>query len=181
MRVKLLFFWQVVSRAKEGRTIDWAQSTCAGNQLKFIPLQVERNRPSPYGAARQSIFQKLDPIHHNALRMCSGAFRTSPIHNLYADCREPSLNFRRSQLAIKYYFNLKSLNLEPYSNRILCDQYTDLYRARPFVHSSFGYARSSADGEVECRWLSPNNNRLFQYTPMARNILQLQESLQRFQ
>ncbi|GBL87506.1 hypothetical protein AVEN_165128-1 [Araneus ventricosus] len=34
-----------------------------------------------YGSARQSVLKKLDPIHHSALRLCSGAFRTSPVEN----------------------------------------------------------------------------------------------------
>ncbi|GBN74229.1 hypothetical protein AVEN_273082-1 [Araneus ventricosus] len=33
--------------------------------------------------------KKLDPIHHSALRLYSGAFRTSPTSSLYVDCYEP--------------------------------------------------------------------------------------------
>jgi len=84
-----------------------------------------------YGATRFSILKKLDPIHHQALRLCSGAFRTSPVNSLYADCHEPSLSLRRTLLAMKYYFNLKFMNLEPYTNNILSDQFTFLYQARP--------------------------------------------------
>ncbi|GFT37463.1 putative RNA-directed DNA polymerase from transposon X-element [Trichonephila clavipes] len=32
-----------------------------------------------YGSACNSTLQKLDPVHHMALRICSGAFRTSPV------------------------------------------------------------------------------------------------------
>ncbi|GBN93803.1 RNA-directed DNA polymerase from mobile element jockey [Araneus ventricosus] len=35
-----------------------------------------------YGSARQSVLKILDPIHHSALRLCSGAFRTSPVESL---------------------------------------------------------------------------------------------------
>lgn len=35
-----------------------------------------------YGAARSSVLKKLDTIHHSALRVCSGAFRTSPVLSL---------------------------------------------------------------------------------------------------
>ncbi|GBL89715.1 hypothetical protein AVEN_121880-1, partial [Araneus ventricosus] len=34
-----------------------------------------------YGPARQNVLKKLDPIHHSALRLCSGAFRTSPVES----------------------------------------------------------------------------------------------------
>ncbi|GFT71070.1 putative RNA-directed DNA polymerase from transposon BS [Trichonephila clavipes] len=36
-----------------------------------------------YGSACNSTLQKLDPVHHMALRICSGAFRTSPVQSLY--------------------------------------------------------------------------------------------------
>ncbi|GFX96322.1 probable RNA-directed DNA polymerase from transposon X-element [Trichonephila clavipes] len=36
-----------------------------------------------YGSACNSTLQKLDPFHHMALRICSGAFRTSPVQSLY--------------------------------------------------------------------------------------------------
>ncbi|GFW05484.1 probable RNA-directed DNA polymerase from transposon X-element [Trichonephila clavipes] len=36
-----------------------------------------------YGSACNSTLKKLDPVHHMALRICSGAFRTSPVQSLY--------------------------------------------------------------------------------------------------
>ncbi|XP_055938219.1 uncharacterized protein LOC129968387 [Argiope bruennichi] len=36
-----------------------------------------------YGAACPSVLRRLDTIHHSALRICSGAFRTSPVESLY--------------------------------------------------------------------------------------------------
>ncbi|XP_035231432.1 uncharacterized protein LOC118203270 [Stegodyphus dumicola] len=53
-----------------------------------------------YGSARPSVLLKLDPVHHQALRICCGAFRTSPVQSLYVICFEPSLDFRRKQLSI---------------------------------------------------------------------------------
>ena len=38
-----------------------------------------------YGSARKSYLQKLDPIHNQGLRLCIGAFRTSPVESLYVD------------------------------------------------------------------------------------------------
>ncbi|GFV45520.1 potassium channel subfamily T member 2 [Trichonephila clavipes] len=50
-----------------------------------------------YGSARDSTLKKLDPVHHAALRICSGAFRTSPVQNLYGTCNQLSLNLRRKK------------------------------------------------------------------------------------
>ncbi|GBN73106.1 hypothetical protein AVEN_189696-1 [Araneus ventricosus] len=38
-----------------------------------------------YGSSRKTVLQRLDPVHHTALRICSGAFRTSPVKSLYVD------------------------------------------------------------------------------------------------
>ncbi|GBM79393.1 RNA-directed DNA polymerase from mobile element jockey [Araneus ventricosus] len=61
-----------------------------------------------YGSARKSVLQKLDPVHHAALRLISGAFRTSPVKSLYVDCFEPSLKLRRQLLSLNYYFRIQS-------------------------------------------------------------------------
>ncbi|GFV56723.1 RNA-directed DNA polymerase from mobile element jockey [Trichonephila clavipes] len=44
-----------------------------------------RLRMCCYGSACNSTLQKLDPVHHMALRICSGAFRTSPVQSLYVN------------------------------------------------------------------------------------------------
>ncbi|GBN41587.1 hypothetical protein AVEN_113665-1 [Araneus ventricosus] len=38
-----------------------------------------------YGSARPTVLRRLDTIHHSALRICSGAFRTSPVESLLQD------------------------------------------------------------------------------------------------
>jgi ribonuclease HI len=92
-----------------------------------------------YGSARKSVLQKLNTIHHSALRLCSGAFRTSPIDSLYVDCNEAPLQIRRDILSIHYYFRvssnidhpLKSHNINPYLTRLL--------QARPSSIPPFHY------------------------------------------
>ena len=36
-----------------------------------------------YGSARKSYLQMLDPVHNQGLRLCVGAFRTSPVESLF--------------------------------------------------------------------------------------------------
>ena len=43
-----------------------------------------------YGAASNNILKKLDPIHHQGLRIAVGAFRTSRVTSLYAKAQEMS-------------------------------------------------------------------------------------------
>ena len=42
-------------------------------------------------------------MHNAALRLATGAFRTSPVESLYAETGEMSLKMRRRQLALQYY------------------------------------------------------------------------------
>ena len=61
-----------------------------------------------YGSGRKSYLQVLDSIHNQALRLCLGAYRTSPCQNLYAETNEISLNLRRKKLFMNYTLKLKS-------------------------------------------------------------------------
>ena len=61
-----------------------------------------------YGSARKSYLQKLDPIQNNALRLCLGAFRSSPIESLYVEANELPLEYRRNKLTLQYGIKLKA-------------------------------------------------------------------------
>ncbi|GFV56078.1 RNA-directed DNA polymerase from mobile element jockey, partial [Trichonephila clavipes] len=51
-----------------------------------------------YSSAGKYLLKILDPVHHQALRLCLGAFRTSPVESLYAETYEPPLDLRRKLL-----------------------------------------------------------------------------------
>ncbi|XP_055939430.1 uncharacterized protein LOC129969047 [Argiope bruennichi] len=83
-----------------------------------------------YGSARPSVLRKLDTIHHSALRICSGAFRTSPVESLYAICSQLPLNLRRKKIAAQYYFRILSAPKHPVSHLCLPVGLRRLYDAR---------------------------------------------------
>lgn len=60
-----------------------------------------------YGTAPQSYLRPLDPVHHKGLRICLGAYRTSPFEGLYVLSNEPSLTYRRDMLQLQYYVRTK--------------------------------------------------------------------------
>ena len=62
-----------------------------------------------YGSARASYIKTLDPIHNQGLRLCLGAFRTSPMESLYVEANEESLYRRRDRLSLQYALRLKSM------------------------------------------------------------------------
>lgn len=59
-----------------------------------------------YGSARSNWLNKLNVVHHSALRLISGAFRTSPIVSLLAESGQPSLDIRRKVRCVNYVSNI---------------------------------------------------------------------------
>ena len=55
-----------------------------------------------YGSALGSYLRMLDPIQNHALRLCLGAYRTSPASSLCVEANEPPLYFRRKELSLQY-------------------------------------------------------------------------------
>jgi len=61
-----------------------------------------------YGSARPSYLHVLDPIQNYALRLCLGAFSTSPCSSLSVEANEPPLNLRRQKLSLHNALTLSS-------------------------------------------------------------------------
>ncbi|GBN20509.1 RNA-directed DNA polymerase from mobile element jockey, partial [Araneus ventricosus] len=49
-----------------------------------------------------------DSVHHQGLRIATGAFRTTPIPSLQVISGEPSLELRRHRLSLSYFYKIKS-------------------------------------------------------------------------
>ena len=91
-----------------------------------------------YGSARKSYLQKLEPIQNQALRLCLGAFRTSPIPSLHVEANELPLNIRRDKLALQYSLKLISNPENPAYEITLNPDNTELYEAKINAIPSFG-------------------------------------------
>ena len=52
--------------------------------------------------------EKLDVLHRQGLRLCLGAFKSSPKESLYVEANEPPLEFRRLDLAMRYALKIKA-------------------------------------------------------------------------
>ena len=61
-----------------------------------------------YGSARPAYIKRLDTVHNQGLRLCLGAFRTSPVQSLYVEANEPPLDIRRIRLSLQYGVKLMS-------------------------------------------------------------------------
>jgi len=59
-----------------------------------------------YGSASSGILQKLDVIQNQALRICTGALRSSPISSLHVETNIVPLTHHRSGQILRYYFKV---------------------------------------------------------------------------
>ncbi|GFR15018.1 putative RNA-directed DNA polymerase from transposon BS [Trichonephila clavata] len=62
-----------------------------------------------YSSACKSLLKIWDPVHHQGLRLCLGAFRTSTVESLYAEAYEPPLDLRRKYLCLNYFMKIQSM------------------------------------------------------------------------
>ena len=56
-----------------------------------------------YGSASSACLRTLEPVHNSAIRLISGAFRSSPVVSLCAESGDPPLFIRRFQLHMQFF------------------------------------------------------------------------------
>ena len=102
-----------------------------------------------YGSARKSYLQMLDPIHHQALRLCLGAFKTSPIESLYVEANEPRLQDRREKLALQYALKIKANPTNIAFDTVYHANFNILYERHTSKISSFGVRISKILSQIQ--------------------------------
>ena len=60
-----------------------------------------------YGSAANTSLRKIDNIQYQALRVCTGAIKTTPTAALQVEMGEMPLELRRVQLSLNYWINLR--------------------------------------------------------------------------
>ena len=91
-----------------------------------------------YGSARRSYLESLDRVQNQALRICLGAFRTSPITSLHIEANEMPLSLRRDKLALQYIIKLKSNPANPTYDSVFNPKYPLLFDSRPHIIPTLG-------------------------------------------
>ncbi|OOZ37989.1 hypothetical protein BOW52_09705 [Solemya elarraichensis gill symbiont] len=91
-----------------------------------------------YGSARPSYLRPLDSIHHEGLRICLGAYRTSPVESLYVESNEPSLSSRRTKLSLDYTTKMQAYPNNPAYNCVFHAQHENMYAYHQRIIPSFG-------------------------------------------
>ena len=84
-----------------------------------------------YGSARESYLRILDPIQNHALRLCLGAFKTSPASSLCVQANEPPLYIRQRMLSIQYSLRLGSSQSNPAYNTVFSPKFKASFSSKP--------------------------------------------------
>ena len=62
-----------------------------------------------YNSASEQPLNTLNAVLNEAMRICSGAFKTTPVECLHVVANEPSLCEHQKVLTIHYFFTTKSI------------------------------------------------------------------------
>lgn len=84
-----------------------------------------------YGSARPSYRKMLEPIQNQSLRICLGAFRTSPAESLCVEAHVAPLDIRRVQLGLQYALKQKTQPDNPTHQCIFSRLYEEKFHSRP--------------------------------------------------
>ena len=82
-----------------------------------------------YSSACKSRLRELDVVHNLGLRICSGAYRTSPIESIYVDCNQLPLDLRREELGLRYHHRLKCCSSNP-ASKVLAQKESRKFKTR---------------------------------------------------
>ena len=91
-----------------------------------------------YGSASKSVLRTLDAVHHTGLRICLGAFRTSPVQSLYVKAGETSLSLRRLRLSMNYVLKLYSISENPAYDCVVNPKFLSHFEAQPHITPTLG-------------------------------------------
>jgi len=105
-----------------------------------------------YGSARESYLKSLDRVQNAALRICLGAFRTSPIPSLHVEANELPLCLRREKLSLQYVTKLRSNPENPTYQCVLEPSFVLLFEARPSVIPSLGIRIKQQMADTGIKW-----------------------------
>lgn len=84
-----------------------------------------------YGSARASYLVPLNRVQNAALRLCLGAFRTSPASSLHVEANELPLELRREKLSLQYILKLKSNPANPAFDCVFKPREKAMFEAHP--------------------------------------------------
>jgi len=114
-----------------------------------------------YNSANQANLNLLEPIANEALRIATGAFKSTPIQSLQILANEMPLQLRRDNLTLKYYYKIRSHLGNPAFNHAIPTYCSRLFQNKPIPHPfPLRASKLIADMNLEKRYIQP----AFSYT-----------------
>ncbi|GBN44912.1 Glutamyl aminopeptidase [Araneus ventricosus] len=92
-----------------------------------------------YGSAAKSTLKILVSVHHQGLRIATGAFRTTPIHSLHVISGEPSLELGRHRLSLSTFYKIKSNEFHPQHYKVINPIFGSLFSVRLSFTQTSGF------------------------------------------
>ena len=112
-----------------------------------------------YSSACKTKLQELDRVHNLGLRICTGAFRTSPVESIYVDSNQLPLDLKREELGLRYMHRLESSVDNP-----------ALSVSRQRDSSLFGRPRSSKPFQIRLNEAVEDENLMTQKVDTKRHV-----------
>ena len=96
-----------------------------------------------YSSATEARLRVLDSVHHEGLRLATGAFRSSPIPSLLVDSGFQPLDLRRHSSLLRCWFRIQRLPESVPCRSVLSDSLSPSYTVRPSFPKPFGFRVAS--------------------------------------
>ena len=107
-----------------------------------------------YSSACKTKLRELDVVHNMGLRICTGAFRTSPVESLYVDSNELPLDLRREELGLRYITRLKSSPKNP-TFKVFSDCNSQKFGTRSSKPFQIRFLQGLDDNTIQTQKIQP--------------------------
>ena len=84
-----------------------------------------------YGSANRATLARLEVVANEAMRIATGAFKSTPVSSLQVLTNEPPLDSRRQELMLRYYYKIRSIIQSPAHNSIANNDLRVFLETRP--------------------------------------------------
>ena len=92
-----------------------------------------------YSSATPARLRMLDAVHHEGIRLATGAFKSSPIPSLLVDAGALPLDIKRQNHILQCWFRMKRLPRSIANQAVMADSESRIFNSRPSFPKPLGY------------------------------------------